>query len=122
MNAVYADLPAFVSALTALLVLAGAALSLLGAWGLVRLPSFYDRVHAPTLGATLGMALLLTASWLLAATAQDRWLPRELLIAVFLTITTPITLLLLARAAAYRDRTEREPSDNKSVPDQQDPH
>lgn len=121
MNSAYADLPAVVSALVALLVLAGASLSLLGAWGLVRLPSFYDRVHAPTLGATLGMALVLAASWLLAGTAQDRWMPRELLIAVFLTITTPITLLLLARAAAYRDRTEREPSDNKSVPDQEEP-
>lgn len=118
MMAVAADLPAAVAWLVAILVVTGAALSLLGAWGLVRLPSFYDRVHAPTLGATLGMALILAASWFLAGTTQDRWMPRELLIAVFLTITTPITLILLARAAAYRDRTDGEPQDCKVVPDQ----
>ena len=30
----------------------------------------------------------------------------ELLITVFMVITTPVTLMLLARAALYRDRTE----------------
>ena len=41
---------------------------------------------------------------------------RELLIAVFLTVTTPITLLLLARAALFRDRTEASESEEKAVP------
>ena len=30
----------------------------------------------------------------------------EILIGVFLTVTTPITLMLLVRAALYRDREE----------------
>jgi multicomponent K+:H+ antiporter subunit G len=30
----------------------------------------------------------------------------EILIAIFVTLTTPITLMLLARAALYRDRSE----------------
>ncbi len=30
----------------------------------------------------------------------------EVLIAVFLTVTTPVTLMLLGRAALYRDRSE----------------
>jgi multicomponent K+:H+ antiporter subunit G len=30
----------------------------------------------------------------------------EILIAVFVTLTTPVTLMLLVRAALYRDRTE----------------
>lgn len=88
------------------LALAGAAISLLGATGLVRLGTFYERVHAPTLGATLGMLLVLAASALHFAVVQGRWLPRELLIAGFLTVTTPVTLILLARAAAFRDRVE----------------
>ena len=33
-------------------------------------------------------------------------MPREVLIGLFLTITTPVTLILLARAALFRDRTE----------------
>ena len=88
------------------LVVCGSAVSLLGAIGLVRLGSFYDRVHAPTLGATLGMALILLGSWLGFGAGEGRWLPRELLIAVFLTVTTPVTLILLARAALFRDRVE----------------
>lgn len=100
----------------ALLALGGALLSLLGAVGLVRLGSFYERVHAPTLGATLGMALILLASWLAFGTAEGRWLPREILIAVFLTVTTPVTLILLARAALFRDRIEQNETGERRVP------
>lgn len=111
-----ASIPEWLALLIALLAVAGAGLSLLGMFGLVRLKSFYDRVHAPTLGATLGMALILLASWLYFGAAQGRWLPREALIAVFLTVTTPVTLILLARAALFRDRTEAPAPGEKPVP------
>jgi len=110
------QLPEGLAILIAALAVAGAGLSLLGVFGLVRLGSFYDRVHAPTLGATLGMALILLASWLYFGAAQGRWAPRELLIAVFLTVTTPVTLILLARAALFRDRTEASEPGEKVVP------
>ena len=111
-----ASIPEWLALIIAVLAVAGAGLSLLGVFGLVRLKSFYDRVHAPTLGATLGMALILLASWLYFGAAQGRWLPRELLIAVFLTVTTPVTLILLARAALFRDRTEAPEPEEKPVP------
>ena len=111
-----AELPLWAAILIVIVVVGGAALSLLGALGLVRLGSFYDRVHAPTLGATLGMALILFGSWFYFGSAHGRWLPRELLIAVFLTVTTPVTLILLARAALFRDRTEQSEPDEKPVP------
>ncbi|RZJ18098.1 MAG: potassium:proton antiporter [Brevundimonas sp.] len=111
-----ASMPEWAATVIAVLAVGGAGLSLLGAVGLVRLSSFYDRVHAPTLGATLGMALILVASWLYFGTAHGRWLPRELLIAVFLTVTTPVTLILLARAALFRDRTEQSEPQEKPVP------
>ena len=110
------DVPLWLAIIIASLALMGAALSLLGAFGLVRLTSFYDRVHAPTLGATLGMALVLMASWLFFGVAQGRWLPREMLIAVFLTVTTPVTLIMLARAAVFRDRTGDGETGEKPVP------
>ena len=50
------DLPVWAALLTALLILIGSSLALIGSLGLLRLKSFYERVHAPTLGATLGMA------------------------------------------------------------------
>ena len=109
--------PVWLSCLIVCLAISGAGLSLLGTVGLVRLKSFYDRVHAPTLGATLGMALILTASWLYFLPSQERWLPRELLIGLFLTVTTPVTLILLARAALFRDRTEVSEPEEKPVPE-----
>ena len=40
--------------LTAVLLFLGAAITLIGSLGLLRLGSFYERVHAPTLGTTFG--------------------------------------------------------------------
>nr|WP_295236581.1 monovalent cation/H(+) antiporter subunit G [uncultured Brevundimonas sp.] len=101
-----AELPAWAAIIVVVLAVIGSALSLLGAVGLVRLKTFYERVHAPTLGATLGMALVLLSSIVWFTTVERRFMPREILIGLFLTVTTPVTLILLARAALFRDRTE----------------
>jgi multicomponent K+:H+ antiporter subunit G len=100
------DLPEWAAWLTAFLIIVGAATTLTGAIGLVRLKSFYERVHAPTLGATLGTGLILLGSMLCFSILQSRPILHEILIAVFVTVTTPVTLILLVRAALYRDRTE----------------
>ena len=102
------DLPEWAAWLVAVLVVGGAAITLTGAIGLVRLKSFYDRVHAPTLGATLGMACILAASILCFSVLQSRLVLHEILIGVFVTLTTPVTLILLVRATLYRDRIEGE--------------
>jgi multicomponent K+:H+ antiporter subunit G len=101
-----ADLPALAAALTALLVLAGAALALIGSLGLLRLRSFYDRIHAPTLGTTLGTGFVLIASMVLFSALESRPVLHEIAIGVFMTITTPVTYMLLVRAALHRDRSE----------------
>jgi multicomponent K+:H+ antiporter subunit G len=106
---VTADLPLWAAWLVVLLTLTGAGFSLTGALGLVRLRTFYERVHAPTLGATLGMSLILCGSMLLLSLVEGRLVLRDALIGVFLTVTTPVTLLLLARAAAHRDRHAGDP-------------
>ena len=48
---IQADVPAWLAFVVVGLALAGSTLSLLGAVGLTRLKTFYERVHAPTLGA-----------------------------------------------------------------------
>jgi len=101
-----ADVPLWVACLVVALALGGAGFSLVGAIGLIRLRTFYERVHAPTLGATLGMALIVAASVVYFSAAEGRPVLRDLLIGLFLTVTTPVTLILLGRAATYRDRTE----------------
>ncbi len=99
-------LPAWAALLTAICVLIGAAVTLIGSIGLLRLGTFYARVHAPTLGTTLGMASILIGSALYFSVIEARPVVHEILIAVFVTLTTPVTLMLLVRAALYRDRTE----------------
>lgn len=106
------DLPLWAAVLTSLCVLAGAAFTLIGAVGLVRLKVFYDRVHAPTLGATLGAALILAGSMLCFSVLQTRFVAHEILLAGFMLLTTPVTFILLVRAALYRDRAES----NDNVP------
>ncbi|MBS7545840.1 monovalent cation/H(+) antiporter subunit G [Ancylobacter oerskovii] len=102
-------LPLWAALLVAALVVAGAAITLVGSIGLVRLNNFYARVHAPTLGATLGVGGVLVGSMICFSVLQSRPLLHEVLIAVFVTITTPVTLMLLARAALHRDRVEGNP-------------
>ena len=99
------DLPAWAAFMVAFLVLGGAAFTLIGSLGLLRLRTFYERVHSPTLGSTFGVALIVMGSMLCFSVLQSRPLIHELLILMFVTVTTPVTLMLLARAALYRDRT-----------------
>ncbi|MBP6769100.1 MAG: cation:proton antiporter [Reyranella sp.] len=102
-----ADLPLWAALIASFFVLLGASLTLVGAIGLVRLKTFYDRIHAPSLGATWGAGGILLASILLFSVLQSRLVVHEVLIAVFVTVTTPVTLMLLGRAALYRDRSEK---------------
>ena len=101
-----ADLPLWAALAVAPLLLAGAGLALVGSIGLLRLRSFYERVHAPTLGTTLGIGCILLASMLFFSVLQTRFVLHEILIAALTVVTTPVTLMLLARAALQRDRRE----------------
>ncbi|GEP07321.1 monovalent cation/H(+) antiporter subunit G [Methylobacterium oxalidis] len=101
-----AELPAWAALLTATLVLIGAVVTLIGSIGLLRLESFYERAHAPTLGTTLGTGCIVVASMVYFSVLQTRPVMHELLITIFVAVTTPVTLMLLVRAALYRDRSE----------------
>src|SRR3546814_19756298 len=81
------DLPTWAAIIIALLVLGASLLTLVGALGLIRLPTFYARVHATTLGATAVMAALLLASMLCSSVLQTRPLVPEILISLFVTLT-----------------------------------
>lgn len=73
---------------------------LVGALGLVRLPDFYMRLHAPTKSSTLGVGGVLIASILIAA-SQGRLGLAELLITLFVFVTAPVSANLLAQAALH---------------------
>ena len=100
------DLPAWAALLTAFLVLVGAGLTLTGALGTLQFRRFFERVHAPTLGTSWGTGATVMASILFFSVSGSRLVVHEVLIGIFITVTTPVTLMLLARAALYRDRAE----------------
>ncbi|GGE17573.1 potassium:proton antiporter [Aureimonas endophytica] len=89
-------------------MLLAAGITLVGAIGLLRFENFYQRVHAPTLGASLGTIAMALASLIFFSVLQTRPVVHEVLLFVFVTLTTPVTLMLLARSALYRDRAEGE--------------
>ncbi len=99
-----AVLPLWLEIIVAVLVLSGAGLALLGSTGLLRLPTFFERVHAPAIIATLGCWLIMHGT-VLYFTVTDRSIAlHALLIAVFVAITVPIMSIFLMRAALFRAR------------------
>jgi len=96
-----------VAVTVAVLLVLGASFALIGSIGLLRLRSFYERLHPPTMGTTAGMGLMLAASMLLFSVLASRPAVHEILIAVFTFVTTPVTYMLLVRAARHRDGTAR---------------
>ncbi len=100
------SLPLWLAAPVALLLVVGSTLTLLGAFGLVHLQSFYDRIHAPTLGTSWGTAAILLASILAYSWVQERLVVHEIVVGVCVMVTTPVTTMLLGRAALHRDRKE----------------
>jgi multicomponent K+:H+ antiporter subunit G len=88
----------------AVLVLAGALLAFVGSLGLLRMNTFFERVHPPTMGTTLGTAFVLAGSMLYFTALESRLVLHEILIGVFMMLSTPVTYVLLGRAALRRER------------------
>ncbi len=103
------DVPAWAAVLGSAFLLLGAGLTLIGTLGLVRLDRFYDRLHAPTLATSWGAGGMVIGSMIIFSATLHQPVFHEILIGVFVTVTTPVTLMMLGRAALYRDRSERNP-------------
>ena len=91
-------LPLWAEVLIALLALLGAGFTLIGSWGLVKLGDFGKRLHGPTKATTLGVGCVLLASMLWFGFTGTGSL-HELLVAVFLFFTAPVSAHLLIKAA-----------------------
>jgi multicomponent K+:H+ antiporter subunit G len=59
------------------------------------------------MGTTLGVGLTLAASILLGSVIESRPTLQPIVIAVFAVVTTPVTYMLLVRAAVHRDRAKQ---------------
>ena len=112
---VTAVLPLWLEIIVALLVLAGAGLALLGSTGLLRLPTFFERVHAPAIIATLGCWCIVYGTLLYFSLKGEGLAVHVLLIALCVAVTVPITTIFLLRASLFRARQLRKPGVPRSV-------
>ena len=81
------------------LIAVGCFFTLLGAFSLIKLTTFFQRIHGPTKASTLGVGCILFASIGYHAMVGNGLHPRELLITVFLFLTAPVSAHMMAKAA-----------------------
>jgi multicomponent K+:H+ antiporter subunit G len=97
--------PFWVEALVAILLAASGVFVLLSAIGFLRLPDFFLRLHPPALAYTFGSWCVTLAGILYYSALESRAVLHPWLIIVLLSITVPVTTLLLARVALFRRRS-----------------
>ncbi len=96
------QLPFIAELIISILLVAGGFFSLVGAFGLVRLPDFYARLHGPTKATTLGVGSVVVASMAYFTLHTGELAITELLVTVFLFMTAPVSANFLAKAAMHR--------------------
>jgi multicomponent K+:H+ antiporter subunit G len=99
-------LPGWAALPAALLFICGGLLALLGSLGLLRLRSFYARMHPVTMATTLGAGCVLIASMLVSSALLHRPVIHELLITFLVLVSSPVSAMTLTRAAMHRTRVE----------------
>jgi multicomponent K+:H+ antiporter subunit G len=102
-------MPSFVEIVVGLLLLSSGVLVLVAALGLWRLPDFFLRMHAPALASTLSAWLVSLASIVYFSAREAGLTLHVWLIIVVLSITAPVTTIVLARAALFRRRQAGDP-------------
>ena len=98
------SVPLWVEIVTAVLLLASAVFAVVAAWGLVRLKDFFQRMHPPALVSTWGAWCVTLASIVYFSALDDQPELHVWLIIILLSITVPVTSILLGRAALFRGR------------------
>ena len=88
----------------AALVLLGAIIALVGSLGLLRLGTYFERVHATSIIATMGCWCIMHGTLLYFSLHGQGIAAHPLLIALFVAITVPVTNIFLMRAALFRAR------------------
>ena len=89
-----------------LLVLSGL-FALAAGVGVVRFQSFFQRMHPPALAYSFAAWCVTLASIVYFSAQDDKLALRSWLIIVFLSLTVPVTTILLARTELFRRRTAR---------------
>ncbi|GED21320.1 Na+/H+ antiporter subunit G [Halomonas halmophila] len=97
-------------------LIAGGAFIFIGSLGMTHLRDFYMRLHGPTKATTMGIGCILTASMLYFGIIDSYPVIQEMLIALFLFITAPVSAHLLAKTGLHQqlrrvEKTRGEPAE-----------
>lgn len=101
--------PFWVEAVVALLLVTSGLFVFVSALGFLRLPDFFLRMHPPALAYTFASWCVTLAGILYFSTIESRAVLHPWLIIILLSITVPVTTVLLARLALFRRRTAQVP-------------
>lgn len=89
-----------IEAVVSFFLLVGAGFALIGSIGLLRLPDFFSRLHGPSKSTTLGVGGMLIASAIHFSAGPGTSL-HEVLVALFLFMTAPVSAHMLCKAALH---------------------
>ncbi len=88
----------------AALLLASGLVVLLAAVGLLRLADFFQRMHAPALASSLASWIVTLATIVHFGSRGEGLALHTWLVIIVLSITAPVTTVVLSRAALFRRR------------------
>lgn len=100
------DISLVVAIAVAVFLIFGSGLTVIGTIGLLRLSSFYKRLHMLSLSTSWGAGSILIASFLYSIFVDHHFVFHEILLMIFLLVTTPLASMLVSQAAAYRHHSE----------------
>jgi multicomponent K+:H+ antiporter subunit G len=96
--------PFWVEAVVSALLVSSGIFVVISAFGFVRLRDFFLRMHPPALAYTFGSWSVTLAGILYFSVIEGRPVLHPWLIIILLSITVPVTTVLLARVALFRHR------------------
>ena len=96
--------PFWAEVIVALLLMLSGVFVVISAIGFLRLPDFFLRMHPPALAYTFGSWCVTLAYFLYFSIRDGRPALHAFIITVLLSISVPMTTLLLARVALFRRR------------------
>lgn len=103
------NVPSWIELAVAVLLALSGIFSLVSAFGFLRLPTFFLRMHPPALAYTFASWCVALASVLYFSALLGKPALHPLLIPALLAVTVPVTTVVLARVALFRQRLADEP-------------
>lgn len=106
-----ASLSPFIIIPACILMVASGLLVLAASIGIVRVNNFLPRVHIQAIIYSTALWCLLLASLLLTFSLKDRMFLHEIVIGLFIFITSPVSTILLVRSFVLREERSHPPAE-----------